>query len=298
MLAVRLLVALVFCTIPVTVSAQQWAEAYRAGQYHAASDFLHAIVTDIETQLLSVDPAPARHLAVLYAQGLGVEKDPVAACALAMISDTAAYLAGTQGFGDSAHAGGGGSENSSFADEHCRPLSDSDRSAALAAMGCPAFGLREEVITVGPFRVGVSRRGLTMTGEAQAAPTELASCAQGIAGVRATTLEPPADIASGVKRRYFVEVFSWRPMREPEEGRFLFRLQGDAYEVLSTGIVPRAVMQDIPGFDRARWSRPGLPAGLDTRVTLQMIRTGHVRWEMDGTPSRGGWIMPAEDQAR
>jgi hypothetical protein len=64
-------------------TAQTWADAYRAGQYERAADLLHAMVADPEQAMVSDDPEPFHHLALLYARGFGVPRDPIAACTLA-----------------------------------------------------------------------------------------------------------------------------------------------------------------------------------------------------------------------
>jgi hypothetical protein len=48
-----------------------------------AADLLHVIVTNPDNIGTPPDPEAARHLAVFYAKGLGVPRDPIAACALA-----------------------------------------------------------------------------------------------------------------------------------------------------------------------------------------------------------------------
>jgi hypothetical protein len=43
---------------------------------------------------------------------------------------------------------------------------------------------------------------------------------------------------------------------------------------------------------------PDGPFDFDARFTIDMIRSGHVRWKWDGAPPKRGWLMSAEESAR
>jgi hypothetical protein len=47
-----------------------------------------------------------------------------------------------------------------------------------------------------------------------------------------------------------------------------------------------------------RWPVPALPQDFDERLTIEMIRSGHVRWRMNGAPPTRGWIMLPEEKVR
>jgi hypothetical protein len=79
-------IALMCFAIPSTGAAQPWLDAYRSGDYQRAANLLHPIVLDWSSQPISDDPAPARHLAMLYADGRGVVHDPIAACSLSQVA--------------------------------------------------------------------------------------------------------------------------------------------------------------------------------------------------------------------
>lgn len=89
---VCLLALLVGCVLPSSAAAQGWLDAYNAREYDKAAVLLHEMVTDPEFVLTERDPLPARHLALLYAKGLGVAADPIAACALAQDAEMATQM--------------------------------------------------------------------------------------------------------------------------------------------------------------------------------------------------------------
>ena len=46
-----------------------------------------------------------------------------------------------------------------------------------------------------------------------------------------------------------------------------------------------------------RWP-PALPPDFDERFLLEMIRSGHIRWRLEGAPPKRGWIMLPEGESR
>src|SRR5690348_3197712 len=77
----RLLLMAAMLTSSAAASAQSWADAYKAGDYKKAADLLHPLIIQSAVQPGGPqDPAPPRQLAMMYAEGLGVSKDPLAAC--------------------------------------------------------------------------------------------------------------------------------------------------------------------------------------------------------------------------
>jgi hypothetical protein len=82
---------LVLCTLPAVASAQPWRDAFRAGEYAKAADLLHDIVSDPEN-VLHGNPDALRLFAEMYRDGLGVPRDPIAACSLAQDAEMAAQM--------------------------------------------------------------------------------------------------------------------------------------------------------------------------------------------------------------
>jgi TPR repeat protein len=83
---VRLIAVVVLSVLPSATGAQTWSEAYRAKEYERAAELLHAIVAEAEQPDTSVPPEPFHHLALLYANGHGVPRDPIIACTLAQMA--------------------------------------------------------------------------------------------------------------------------------------------------------------------------------------------------------------------
>ena len=104
----RFLGIIVLCSVPCTAWAQPWADAYRAGDYRKAVDLLEPLVIGVEP--LPADPEPARHLAMLYAQGLGVARDAALACAMAQTAASAPVARPSTPDGAARLQGAGGRE--------------------------------------------------------------------------------------------------------------------------------------------------------------------------------------------
>jgi hypothetical protein len=52
-------------------------------------------------------------------------------------------------------------------------------------------------------------------------------------------------------------------------------------------------------FDETdHWPEPGLIQKFDERFSLEMIRSGHIRWRLDGAPPKRGWIMLPDERSR
>lgn len=292
---VDLVTALLIWAYQPAPPGQSWAEAYQAGDYQKAADLLHPIVAELTLMFESHDPEPFRHLAVMYARGLGVGRDPVVACALAQMAGGALHMLAPR-FADSPLAFQTAiAESEQFQGELCGPLSNEERMAAGHAMGCYAFGMPEEVLTVGEHSVRVGRRGIALADDGDEKLRGLLDCPLIVARVRVTALQPPDDAAPGVKARHFLEMFSWHGGWNPRDGRAMYELRWHVYEMRDDTLE----MVGMWPLDAASiWPRPALPADLDARLTLEMIRSGHVRWRLDGAPPKRGWIMLAEGKPR
>lgn len=295
----RLLTVALLYALPLPASAQPWADAYQNGDYERAADLLHVVVTDaVARTTVNDDPVPARHLAVLYARGLGVEHDPIAACALAQWARMAGEQSAPRYASDVRAYERMIARADAFTREHCEQLADTDRLTASRSMGCFAFGMPEQVLELGRQRVRVGRHGITpadMDDTNASAFTDLFMCPLAVAGVRATSLHPPADAAPGVTARHFVEVFSWHRNPPERPGQMSYVLTWTAYEIRKNVVAP-VTFELVHAADR--WPRPGLPSDLDLRGSLQMIRSGHVRWLIAGDPPKRSWILLPEAHGR
>ncbi len=75
--------------------------------------------------------------------------------------------------------------------------------------------------------------------------------------------------------RYFLQ---WR----------MYELRGDKIDVVA--------MEHLDSL--GTWPQTALPSDFDARFSVEMIRSGHVRWRMAGAPPKRGWIMLPEESTR
>jgi len=292
---VRILLIFALCSLPCAAAAQPWADAYRTGDYQKAADLLHPPVIEQGHELTFADPAPTRHLAVLYARGLGVARDPIAACSLAQMADMATQMAAPQYAQNIFAYEASLQESQRFIREYCEGLTQQDRLAASRSMGCFAFGMPEEVLTLGRQTVWVGRGGIRL----EEAPEERFApdlgCPQLVARLRPLTIAPPADAAPGVKARHFVELLAWQVGKEKLDPTLRYFLQWQMYELRGEKIdcVAREHLDSI-----SKWPQPAVPPEFDARFSVEMIRSGHVRWRMEGVPPKRGWIMLPDEKTR
>jgi hypothetical protein len=61
----------------------------------------------------------------------------------------------------------------------------------------------------------------------------------------------------------------------------------------STGLVAMEHLLSV-----ATWPRAALPPDFEGRFSVEMIRSGHIRWRLDGAPPKRGWIMLPEGDSR
>jgi hypothetical protein len=292
------IIVLSFCALPVTASPQPWADAYKAGDYNRAAKLLLPLVLDFERLIDSANPAPARRLALLYAQGRGVPRDPIAACSLARLANMATQNEAPQ-FGNNIAGWNAHIEASEqFVHEQCDGLSHEDFLAASRSVGCYAFGMPEQVLTVGGQSVRVGKGGIRMADEPfpeGSAPDF--GCPQTVARIRPLTIAPPLDAAPDVRARHFIELISWGLGGDRRAGTRTYSLQWQVFEVRGSQIhfLPAERLRSS-----GTWPEPipELPSDFDAHFTMEMIRSGHVRWKLDGAPPKRGWLMLPEEIRR
>ena len=292
--ALRLFAILLLCAFPCAAAAQPWADAYRSGDYRKAAGLLHRIVTEQGYELTFAEPGALRHLAILYSRGLGVPSDPIAACALAQMSDASAHMSAPQYSQNPFTYEDRLKESQRFVAEHCDRLAPPGRLAASRSMGCFAFGMPEETFTLAGRTVLVGRGGIRLGEPPDESSAPDLGCSQLIARVRPLTITPPTDSAPGIRARHFVELLAWQVAKQPDSTLKYF-LQWQMHELRGDTIGVIA-MEHVDSSDG--WPNPALPPDFDARFTLEMIRSGHVRWRMAGAPPKRGWIMLPDKDAR
>ena len=282
---VRRVVFALICAFPAVASAQAWVGPYRAGDYEKAVELLQEAVSKAAGNPAFDQPEPLQLLATLYAQGQGVAANPLMACSLARLAWAATQMQVVPGEdGKRYQARMDASE--AFVHRHCDSLAHDDRMTAESAIGCFAFGMQEQTIAFGDQIVRIGRRGVSIA-DRDEPPWELMGCPSLVARVRTTSLAPPPDAAPGVKARHFIETFMW--VGGMKDGVPFYSLNWDVYEVRDKRILFFMVAQGL--VTRSAWPGRGLPAEIEKGLTLEMIRSGPVRWTIDGSPPKRGWIM-------
>lgn len=294
MFTFRILSALALLTLPSVASAQEWAEAYKSGNYTKAAALLHPLVIQLAMQPGGPqDPEPPKHLATMYAEGIGVAKDPIAACSVSLVAQQA-MVSPTATFGlESPAYDKRVEEANAFLAKHCDGLTEWDRIAASNL--CFAFGMPETVLRVGPDAIRVGRGGVHVADAMPERPDQIVGCPMLIARVRSLTITPPADASPDVVARHFVDLLFWRPFFKPgDPPRFV--LQWELFEVHRRKVNMVTMEEQLETIDG--WPVPPLPTTFDAKLSIQMIRSGNIQWKLDGAPPKRGWILLPEEHSR
>jgi hypothetical protein len=286
-------VLLVSCALPTVASAQPWLEAYQAGEYAKAADLLHEGVSDPE-KVFQGDPDALHLLAQMYRDGMGVSRDPIAACSLAQDAELAAQMAPParpmQTMDDALAYQALQTQAHDFSAAVCGALSGLDLlGAGRSRGGCYGFGMPEETITLGSHSVRLSRAGIVLAGTPERDMGGLYMCNMAIALVRSRTIDVPENAPPSIGPRHFVELFAWRRNPVPAGSGGTFGLSWQLFEVRGKDMLPR-LPDDIMLVTSSSIPQ-GLPPGIEARLTLQMARSGHVLWRVEDTPPKRGWLM-------
>jgi hypothetical protein len=264
------LVVLLLATAPVS-AADSWGTAVKRGDYATAATLLHRQVFEPERQVKTPDPAALRQLALLYAEGKGVERDAVLACGLLRahaiatnkVKRTAAATRATQ----------------ALVERHCSPLSAAERASAFAAMTCPRIGLsRGEPIRLGRgWTIQFNDRSATITRDGQsreqALPGDLL-CRSQVLLTRQSTIE---KFGSHGRPRKVVEQVT---VQSTWRGGVLTRdLVWQLYEVRGLELDLAAVQRwQEPG---SAWPAPSVPESLLRGVSFTVQGDGVIEYEID-----------------
>lgn len=279
----RFLAVVVFCALPTVASAQAWADAYRVRDYEKAADLLHQVLIYQESGQDFASLLPAyRQLALMYADGFGVVKDPIAACMMAYRADAATKSAPKLFGSDVGAYEAGVRESEWFVATYCDPLTEDDRLTAGAMTPCFAFGMPERTEKLGGRTIRIGRRGVEFA-DSDPGRRGIFTCPQLIAHVRVTSVEPPPDAAPGVKARHFIEIFAWEARRSVPASSLWWEI----YEVRDKRIL-FFKFQDL--VTRTGWPERGFPADVERGLTLEMLPSGTVQWKLEGESPKLGWI--------
>ena len=253
------------------LAAEPWSAAVKRGDYTAAATLLHRDVFEREHAPKTPDAAALKQLALLYAEGKGVRRDPVLACGLIRAHAIAiTKTTKTAAAGRAAQA---------LVERHCTPLTPSERALAFAAMTCPRIGLtRGEAIQLEPgWTIQFNDRSATITrgGESreQALPGDLL-CRSQVLLMRHSTIE---GSGSRARVRHVVEQVTvqsaWRA------GVLTRDLVWQLYEVRGLDLDLAAVQ---------RWQEPGsagpapaVPEPLLRGVSFAVQGSGAIEYTID-----------------
>ena len=270
--------AFLVCLLVPSGQTETWADALQARNYPKAAALLHPLVLDSEYNLRGQDPEPARQLALLYSQGLGVPQDKTGACALAQLARIVTGNAAPKFARDTAGYDASLKRGDRFMHEHCDGLSPDEQRNANRSIGCFALTMPEEVLSAGGTLVRVGRDGIGVLDAPDENVVGLLNCPF-VRGARAGDDRGTTSWCSpGVKARHVIEMFFWTFAHTDEQGRTLWTLRWHAYEVAGKEIV-------VGGFaelQRSAWPDFPVPADLESRLSLEMDKRGHVRWEVEG----------------
>lgn len=278
-----LLAAAIVLATSVRVSgADSWKDAYQRGDYAAAATLLQRAVFEPAGNTRAVDIAALKHLALLYAEGKGVERDAVLACGLLRVhavQATTAPRAGAAARKDAA----------ALVERYCMPLTPAQRAAGFAAMSCPRVGMQrgarlalepDWTIQFNDRSATIARNGETRE---QPLPGDLV-CRSQVLLVRHSQLDAAGGRSPAA--RHVVELVTlqsgWRA------GAIVRALIWQLYEVRGLSLDLAAVQRwEEPG---SAWPAPPLPESLARGVSFALRGSGEIEYEIVDAPPRRGRI--------
>jgi len=256
-----------------TASAQSWQEAYDRQDYPTAAAQLQTIVFEHSHGASRYpDPEAIQKLAQMYAEGRGVAKDQLTACALSNLgSGAAVYRHGERDARTIAIQ--------RQVDAYCVPLTAEERRRIVEADGCfqqgpaPAVLLASETrrIEVGHTRLTIVDRGRSR----EYGLRPLIRCAQQVPVVRYVRVAAPRG--SKIAAREFVEIYSWHSATN--DGQRTRTLEWSAIELTPKSAVLRArtVLERGAG---STWPARPVPDAFLRGATFSMHKSGDVRWQL------------------
>lgn len=259
-------------------SADSWGIAVKRGDYATAATLLHRNVFESERQARATDPAALKQLALLYAGGKGVTRDPVLACGL--LRAHAVAISKTSRSTTAMRAA------QALVERHCAPLSATERAAAFAAMSCPRIGLtRGESMQLEPgWTIRFNDRSATIARDGQsreqALPGDLL-CRSQVLLMRHSTIEPATRRG---RTRHVIEHLTVQSARRA--GVLTRDLVWQLYEV-------RGLELDLAAVERwqepgSAWPAPAVPDALRRGVSFTGYGSGAIEYAIDD--SRRGRI--------
>lgn len=268
------------------LAAQSWKEAYARGDYQKAADLLHPVVVEQALNQDADDPTAIRQLAEMYAAGRGVRFDPIAACELALMSQTAASRASHRLLPDLRAYDRSLLDDARLLAARCDGLAERDRIAAHRSAGCFAFGMPEMTLMLDEELVWIGRGGVRLAQEVDEKIDGFVNCPQIVARVRALSLHPPPNKVQGIAGRHFVELLAWRA-RDKKGSSLAYVLNLQLYELQHHTF--HLVQLHELGSSLV-WPDPVLPREIEDGLVFAMTESGAVRWQLTGASPRSGEV--------
>jgi hypothetical protein len=258
-----------------------WTAAYQRGDYSAAAVMLQRAVFEVPRGTRP-DAAALKQLGLLYADGKGVERDPIMACGMLRAHAIAASSAARATAAAKKAA-------QSLVERYCTPLSVTDRAAAFAAMACPRIGLQRgaTVPLESGWSIQFNDRSATVTRNGQTREHPLAGdllCRSQVMLMRHSALDPLGERAR--EARHVIELITLQSGWHA--GALTREIVWQLYEV-------RGLDLDLAAVQRwqqqgSAWPAPPLPAPLVHGVSFTVQHSGDLEYDIDDTPPRHGRV--------
>jgi hypothetical protein len=289
-----LLVAAILLGPASTVKAEPWEAAVKRGDFAAAATLLQRVVFE-PPRGARPDAAALRQLALLYADGKGVDKDPVLACGLLRAHAVATAKAPRVTAAAKRAA-------QTVVDRYCSPLSVTERAAAFAAMSCPRVGLqRGATVALEPgWSIRFNDRSVTVTRNNDVREQPLAGdglCRSQVLLMRHSSLDPSTgalvEPQTGTKARNARHVIELVTLHSAwHNGALARETIWQLYEVRGLALDLAAVERwQEPG---SAWPAPELPGAIARGVTFAIPAPGQLEYAIPDDPPRRGAIAPQQ----
>lgn len=261
--------------------AESWQEAYARRDYPTAAGLLQALVFEHWPQSGNRYPEvdAVQTLAEMYAEGRGVSRDALMACALSNLgSGAAVYQHGERDPRTVAVQ--------KQVEAYCVPLSADERREAMDTSGCLQPGPAASVLFSTPAkRVEISRSKLIVVDKGRTSEyplRPLLRCAQQVPMVRHVRVGAPKGSKAGA--REFVQIFSWHS--SIKDGVRMRTLEWSAVELMPQSAMLRARTVLVRG-EGSTWPARAVPDEFAGGAMFQMHKSGDVRWKMAGSALHG-----------
>jgi hypothetical protein len=261
-----------------------WQDAYARHDYPTAAALLQTLVFEHSAQGGNryPDVEAIQTLAEMYAEGRGVARDTLTACALSNLGSGAAVY--RHGDRDSRTLA-----VQKQVEVYCVPLGAEERREAMDAAGCFQHGPIDGVLFSTPAkRIEISRSKLVVVEKERTREyglRPLLRCAQQVPLVRHVRVGAPKG--SRLRVREFVQIFSWHST--VKGGVRMRTLEWSAVELTPQSAMLRARSVLVRG-EGSTWPARPVPDEFAGGAAFQMQKSGDVRWKMTGRSGLHGVI--------